>query len=348
MAMKTAKAKRGVFLTLDAAISLMIVFLAVIIAYVYYGGSTESDFESQLLRTYLQDAATVMSKQGYLTAPLLSSGNSNTSGMRQALRAIPASVCMQVSGYGTTVSDGLVGYWKLNEDSGSTASDSSVNGLSGVIHGSPSFLESGKSGRAMAFTPNDSILVDNSLLLEQESFTVSAWVYTEASVDSGQQYALNMPGGYSLGLSSGNAVFSMDGSSPLNGPALSQGAWHMLVGTYNAATQNMTLYYDGVAVDSGSAASAPSYSSHSPLTIGSGLQGVALDDVRIYSRPLSSVEIRQLYSNPSGLIYSVDKQGCAYVGGEIQSLTIPFAYNKNQNANDYYYAVIRAWYRGAG
>jgi hypothetical protein len=57
--------------------------------------------------------------------------------------------------------------------------------------------------------------------------------------------------------------------------------------------------------------------------------------------------VRQLYSNPDNLIYVVDKQGCPYTGGEIQSLTLPFAYNKNQVKSDYYYAVMRAWYRGA-
>jgi len=73
----------------------------------------------------------------------------------------------------------------------------------------------------------------------------------------------------------------------------------------------------------------------------------SIDEVRVYSRALTPDEIKLLYSNPSNILYVVDKPECAFSGGAVQSLTIPFVSNSNQEENSYYYATLRAWLSGA-
>ena len=72
-----------------------------------------------------------------------------------------------------------------------------------------------------------------------------------------------------------------------------------------------------------------------------------VDDIRIYSRALTDSEIRLLYSDPSNILFAVDKPECAFSGGEMQTLTVPFVLNADQEENEYYYATLRAWIAGA-
>ena len=73
----------------------------------------------------------------------------------------------------------------------------------------------------------------------------------------------------------------------------------------------------------------------------------SIDDFRVYSRAITPTEVQLIYSNPSNILYVVDKSECAFSGGEVQSLTIPFVSNLNQEENSYYYATLRAWLSGA-
>ena len=72
-----------------------------------------------------------------------------------------------------------------------------------------------------------------------------------------------------------------------------------------------------------------------------------IDDFRVYSRAITPDEVKLIYSNPSNILYVVDKADCAFNGGNVQSLTIPFVSNLNQEENSYYYATLRAWLSGA-
>ena len=52
-------------------------------------------------------------------------------------------------------------------------------------------------------------------------------------------------------------------------------------------------------------------------------------------------------ASPENLLFSVDKRGCAYPGGPVQTLYFPFACDGNQTGSGYYRAVIKAWQKGA-
>ena len=89
MISKLRSSRRGIVLTLDISIAMMVLLAVVAMAYASYGSSTREGFDDQLLRSYLQDAATVMSNKGYLSAPTESQNGTNTTGIREVLRATP-------------------------------------------------------------------------------------------------------------------------------------------------------------------------------------------------------------------------------------------------------------------
>jgi hypothetical protein len=73
---------------------------------------------------------------------------------------------------------GPVGYWKLDEKSGTSASDTSGNGNTGTLTNGPMWVR-GKVGGAVQFDgSNDYIGVSNLLVSTNQDFTYEAWVKT--------------------------------------------------------------------------------------------------------------------------------------------------------------------------
>ncbi len=366
---------RGIFLTLDVVVAMLLLFMVVMLSFSYYSSSSQqtSSFSTQLLRSFTQDAATVLTGKGYLSAPLDSLNNANTSGIREVLSATPPSVCMQVEAHGaitggkiggsTSLSDGLIGYWKLNEGAGPTAADYSGNGFTGVLHGGGTrFVEAGISGGAAYFdgrygsSSEGYVEVAHDSRLEPPSISVAVWVKLPGN-DGTYSYPLIKWSGYAMkitndakpywGIIGYNNLYSISDwrAMPFN-------QWALLVGTFDNATQNASFYINGQPTSSTILNDIIKYGETYPLTIsadsrwGANTMNGSTDEVRIYSRALTQAEVRELYSNPGNLLYVVDKPGCTYSGGEIQSLTAPFAHNSNQNENNYYYAVLKTWLKG--
>ena len=348
-ACQNSKAARGVFLSLDIGIAILLMAIVVAMAYAYYNsGISESGLGSRLMRSFAQDTVTVLAKKGYLEAPI-SSPASGTSGIREVLRSTPDSMCMQVSAYGTLVPDGLAGYWALDEDSGTSAYDSSGNNLAGTVHGFPGthFSEGGISGRGAYFDGTGSVSLPGSTLLNQSSFSVAAWVKLDSTAT---QYIVYMPDGYLLYVDgAGNANFwASKGAQQLaSSSSISSGQWHFIAGTYDEAANTTMIYIDGRRDGNATISSPAPYSGGTPAISPSGneVQGY-VDEVRIYGRALAQNEISLLYSNPANLRYVVDKPGCAYSGGEVQTLATQFVETQNQLQNNYYRAVFKIWLKG--
>ena len=78
------------------------------------------------------------------------------------------------------VDPSLVGWWKFDEGSGSTAADSSGNGNHGFITGA--VWTKGKTGQALDFDgANDYVrIVVNPALNNLNAITMAAWIYPSA------------------------------------------------------------------------------------------------------------------------------------------------------------------------
>ncbi len=220
----------------------------------------------------------------------------------------------------TTLMNGLVAYWKLNETSGTRqdATGNSANELSvvgtvgsaagiisnaatfGATAGGGTFVQGGLNSPNMPYPEDGSI-----------SLTFSCWMKIAGGCCRG------VGGWYTsapaLGLWGNTLYWSAGNDNGVNidgSPYF--GAWHNFVGTYDNGTGNMVLYIDGVSVGTfsvGGGGLQPGnywgdfcigYDDY--LGDGQVFNG-AICEVGIWTRVLNSTEISQLYNGGSGTTY---------------------------------------------
>lgn len=215
---------------------------------------------------------------------------------------------------------GLVGHWKLDETSGTTAADSSGSGNNGTLTNMtvPGDWVSGKLNNALDFDgADDYVSMGNTAILKPPfPFTISSWVKTTTNgvvfangkgahyvngSDNYQGIVLRSTGG----VDGGDNVWQASTNRFSRSPAIvaNDGSWHHIVAVLKA-TNDIDLYLDGFlnngAYGSGTA-SFIGYGSN-PVVIGvrpeaTGYVGYTMgqiDDVRIYNRALTSSEIATL------------------------------------------------------
>jgi Domain of unknown function (DUF5127)/Domain of unknown function (DUF4965)/Domain of unknown function (DUF1793)/Concanavalin A-like lectin/glucanases superfamily/Domain of unknown function (DUF4964) len=207
---------------------------------------------------------------------------------------------------------GLVGYWPLDEGSGTTTSDLSGYGYGGTLIGNVSWT-TGKVGKSAISLDGSTGYVDvpSSIINTVQSYSVAAWVKlnsignfaTVMSVDGA-----NVSGFY-LQLSgvdnrwAFSALNSDSTSEPgiraLSTSAPATGTWYHLVGIYNANAQQLALYVNGTLQSTKSYRCQWQATGH--LVIGRGKYGGnvdffpgVIDDARMYNRVLSQAEITAL------------------------------------------------------
>ncbi len=225
----------------------------------------------------------------------------------------------------TVDGEGLVGCWKLDESSGTTASDSSGNGFSGTLYNGAAWTSGGRFDGAVDLDGvNDYIQVSDNTTLKYmggtDELTLSAWVYVD-STETTPGFIISKPwngsGEYNYWLaidSQRRVTFRLStttaaGLTTTN--ALSANGWHSVVATVDSS-KVMTIYVDGAMAARGThslAAGIPvTGDSHTPLAIGTiypygpGWAGYPdhysfdgkIDDVRIYDRAITAEEVAAL------------------------------------------------------
>jgi hypothetical protein len=197
----------------------------------------------------------------------------------------------------------LVGHWQFEEGNPRDGCiDSSGNGNTGKPKGTT--IVEGKHGRARSFSGRFDYIELPAINIPR-AITVSAWVYSDRFVQNG----------FVVGKNPVNAQWSLffesDGylkwrGSSANGEvrcaAPANRAWHHVAARQEGTSAS--LYLDGVLCGT---AVVPEIGNESgSITIGrfDGVQyyyfNGRIDDVRIYNRALSDVEITQLFSGEDG------------------------------------------------
>ncbi len=193
------------------------------------------------------------------------------------------------------LADAPVGYWPLDETSGSTAYDATANGLDGTIVGGVTLGVTGPGGSGTAMRFNGStgyINLGAPAQLRTDSWTVEAWVRVDNWPTTDAMIYRNRYYGQGLGVGP-NGEFSIY-SHPeggMNSPnGYSPGVWHHVAVTKDAT--NLIMYVDGSVVAS-KAGSATSYYDGGRVGIGrdanwngSYLDG-ALADVAFFDHALA-------------------------------------------------------------
>lgn len=209
---------------------------------------------------------------------------------------------------------GLIGHWKLDETSGTVATDSSSIGNNGNYWNGSAPGSSGPypgAGANAASIPNYNAHVgvyDNDAYSDlEDGVSVAAWVYFDTAIknQTAQEYAVSQSDwatqtGFSLHADqpfSDSILFRVfDGTTYSDAiylsPGIGAGEWHHVVGTYDSF--NVKLYVDGQLQATTAFNSTLAPNTGSNLNFGYGQIG-RLQDVRLFNRAVTEHEIAQIY-----------------------------------------------------
>jgi|GEM_PF-1579954 len=252
----------------------------------------------------------------------------------------------------------LVGYWPLDDQSGTQAVDMSPNSNDGTIEGDPTMTPGVGDSQAYAFDgSNDRLRVpyDSSLEAEDEqAVTVSTWVRKSSSQSGWIGLFQNSDEAYNLQFGDGNVpeftvydpVNYWGGNrwrTASNGATLSNGQWAHLVGVYDGSEAK--LYWNGNLVDTTTAGYMDENTNAVDLGIAENvdlsdnrhLHGT-MDEVRVYDRALAPGEIRDLYETPTKGEFTTDWQS----GPEYQQNDIELSYDADIDSGE----TVEVWVIG--
>ena len=208
---------------------------------------------------------------------------------------------------------GLIGWWRFDETNGTVASDSSGKGNNGTLQGNPTWV-TGKIGGALSLDGGDFMEVSSRKWNLDNIATVSLWFNLSQNA-SGHETVFSL----SRDQSNDEILFWLDGQAMLFYQHKSNSNWARLSSSASISTwwhfsgvidggfaqSQMKFYSNGQLVNAAYQTSgSPALLSDShdrKLRIGSRVNGTyyfhgLIDDVRIYDRALSTVEVQALYN----------------------------------------------------
>jgi len=203
----------------------------------------------------------------------------------------------------TTAAQGeLMGWWKLDEGSGTTAYDSSGNGRDGTVNGDPQWV-AGWLGGALDFDGDDH--VDTGYTDDLANWTIAAWVKSPAApsgdAPSGPVHKEN---NYQFNWNHSDATYR--GAAALNVGGtwyaakyepLEADTWYHIAATYDG--ENLKAYRDGVLITDNSAPSGTPNADSNTLKLARHASAAQfytgiVDDARVYDEALPEADIQSI------------------------------------------------------
>ncbi|MGW4466702.1 GH92 family glycosyl hydrolase [Micromonospora sp. NPDC004704] len=200
-----------------------------------------------------------------------------------------------------------VGYWPLDENTGSTTVDQ-VAGNNGTLVNGPTWT-AGRNGSGLQFSNGNQYVDTGRTILDTKGgYTAAAWVRLDSASGAFQTVVsqdADRNSAFFLQYSGGDRRFAMSfaGVRAVAPTVPVAGQWYHLVGVRDAAAGRLSVYVDGQLgrqVDA-----CVGEVSTGPLVIGRGrfgggpvdYWGGAIDQVHVYDRPLGAAEVKALYDS---------------------------------------------------
>ena len=213
--------------------------------------------------------------------------------------ALYGSGSAKISGASSDKSAGLVGHWKLDDRTGTSATDS-VGTNTGTLTNGPTW-SSGYRGGAVTFDGVDDRVTTGNISFPTTS-SVCLWIYPRANATS--ELVLH---GTTTATQTGFEIFQSGLAVGLRGSAggfMSTGnvlvlnQWQFICGTISGTSGN--IYYNGALSTTGSVVTPQTSANH--INIGAYEDGSypfngSIDDVRVYNTALTAEEVRNLYAS---------------------------------------------------
>ncbi|MBI5529886.1 MAG: hypothetical protein HY918_00085 [Candidatus Doudnabacteria bacterium] len=224
---------------------------------------------------------------------------------------------------------GLVGYWKLDEASASSAADSSGSNYNGTLVNNPTW-SAGKINGGLSLNPGttkNQYVSLPSISLGNSEVTISAWANIRSYSTNvpfiskgtniyrnGSEWGLWIYGGGNLEARRGGQYITALTKVTLN-------SWHNYATVMSASST--TVYVDGVKVFTG--AGLPTTAIGGTTGIGgwggTGNLDGTLDEIRVYNRALSATEILDIYNDTGSGQPPVDTTAPVISGVTSSSIT---------------------------
>ena len=212
-------------------------------------------------------------------------------------------LCAALQSPGTALAQsGLVAAYSFNEGAGTTAGDSSGNGLNGTI-ANATWVATGKYGKALSFNGTNALVTvaDPGPLMLTTGMTLEAWVnpstvssaWRDVIYKGNDNYYLEGTSTNGGAPAAGGTFGGANANAYATGP-LPTNTWSHLALTYDGSA--LRLYVNGVLASS-IARTGDIQTSANPLQIGGDslygqyFQGM-IDEVRVYDVALSAAQIQ--------------------------------------------------------
>lgn len=207
---------------------------------------------------------------------------------------------------------GLVGWWKLDDGSGSTALDSSGAGNTGTLVGSTAWTPSGKINGALGLS-GGAVDAGNAASLSVSAVTMCAWVNSSATNDTNwhgimakRDDSQNPPWAYGINFNKTYGYFQVytagsGGVQNFAGYVLPDNTWTHICGVID--NTGTSLYVNGSLFGKQGTGGLATNPAHLFLGSSGGTSGSpieqfygTIDDARVYNRALTATDIAGLYS----------------------------------------------------
>lgn len=205
-------------------------------------------------------------------------------------------ISSQVAQVASPLSNGLSLYYKFDETSGTNISDYSGNGKDGTTVSSPVLSSDSKVGTgAITFSGTNKVTGPN-IGFSGTDFSLSFWMKTTSPYSSFIGVGYNTFCSFNSKALNCTVDGNSTGGATVSDPSIYSGSWHHIVYVVTGSTQK--IYVDGT--EKATATETP-LSPGGYVSVGiriggsSGYTG-SIDDVRVYSRALTTSEISTLAS----------------------------------------------------
>lgn len=221
----------------------------------------------------------------------------------------------------TYLAQNIAYYYKLDEPSGTTVTDS-IAASNGTNSGA-SVNVTGKIGKCYRFDSTNDYLDLGTKTVFTGAFTFNAWVYMNSSLNTTNVLLSAVNGSvdlyinyrtYSNGTNQTRPGFEIGTGSVFHATDLGVGSWYMITCTWDGTTNanGMKLYINGTYSNAGTASGTcdgtqlkVGYNS----AVGNQNSDFNLDEMSMWTRVLSAAEIALLYNSGSATTYNTSTSG---------------------------------------
>jgi hypothetical protein len=202
---------------------------------------------------------------------------------------------------------GLVGEWKFNEGTGTTAADSSGNNNTGTLSNATNWTSSGKQGAAFSGSWGTNVTIPPSASMNtiNNEISFASWIKPPTTSSCNWMHLFTRAGGEPVSRITesytGACRINFDGSGDHFEPTniIPKGSWSHVALTYNQVTHTGKVYLNGTLIGTktdytmGITPGVATYI-NSDNTGAGGFGDLVFDDTKIYNRVISDSEVATL------------------------------------------------------